>query len=422
MHACSPMDCGAVCPVCFSEYTSVGRHRVVSLQCGHLFGAECIEKWFGKSARACCPVCHAKSSRKQFRTIYASRIVASDTENEQQLVEMCAREESAKNEYIGINNNLRREIQCLQMEIMLLKQRVQDVPDFRVHRMRQREVRVDVDTRSSVLEYDGVNCLLLVACRSRGRAGILKLASRDLDITEFVDLGRDAVRNMVMSPFDDGVGAVSVGSILNLISMYDNAMAGWALPGQISSVCFDGAKRGVVYCGDDRGMLHRINTSAPEEPVKTSRVADTSIHSICKRDLSIFAATVHRTYKVLSDGSCADNPLEFEPGSICTNMAMHRGSVLLTFRDFEFRTRYFVFGAREAYFRAGTWQTQRQRDRIYRDHIYIVDDARCSLRVFGLHSLTVVYSYAFRERIVDFCVSEAYLFVLTEHSIHVFSA
>lgn len=40
---------GRDCLICFEKFHSTGKHRIVSLRCGHIFGRECIEKWVAVS-------------------------------------------------------------------------------------------------------------------------------------------------------------------------------------------------------------------------------------------------------------------------------------------------------------------------------------------------------------------------------------
>lgn len=67
------------CPICFESWTSAGGHRIVSLDCGHLFGKICIERWLfnrrRKGEKGKCPQCNKEFTQKEIRAIFAKRIV-----------------------------------------------------------------------------------------------------------------------------------------------------------------------------------------------------------------------------------------------------------------------------------------------------------------------------------------------------------
>ncbi|KAH8364106.1 hypothetical protein KR084_002532 [Drosophila pseudotakahashii] len=60
------------CPICLSPWTSQGRHTVVSLRCGHLFGRICVRTAIRRSHR--CPVCRRRAQQSDIRRIFTRRI------------------------------------------------------------------------------------------------------------------------------------------------------------------------------------------------------------------------------------------------------------------------------------------------------------------------------------------------------------
>ncbi|KAJ8706912.1 hypothetical protein PYW07_012990 [Mythimna separata] len=71
---------GETCPICLDSWGNAGKHRLVALKCGHLFGAECVERWLKAqtSNNRTCPTCKSRASLKDLRCIYARRLVAVD--------------------------------------------------------------------------------------------------------------------------------------------------------------------------------------------------------------------------------------------------------------------------------------------------------------------------------------------------------
>jgi len=58
----------STCSICLDELTSNGRHRVVSLKCGHVFGKHCVMQWITQVQR--CPTCNKKSIRSDIRPVF----------------------------------------------------------------------------------------------------------------------------------------------------------------------------------------------------------------------------------------------------------------------------------------------------------------------------------------------------------------
>ena len=62
------------CTICFEPWTSAGRHRLVALKCGHLFGRDCIERWLAGTGSAC-PQCNAPSRKNDIRVLYCKGLL-----------------------------------------------------------------------------------------------------------------------------------------------------------------------------------------------------------------------------------------------------------------------------------------------------------------------------------------------------------
>ncbi|XP_017056406.1 uncharacterized protein LOC108098183 [Drosophila ficusphila] len=56
------------CPICLLPWSGDGRHCLVSLRCGHLFGKNCIHTAIRRSHR--CPICRRRAYHADVRRIY----------------------------------------------------------------------------------------------------------------------------------------------------------------------------------------------------------------------------------------------------------------------------------------------------------------------------------------------------------------
>jgi E3 ubiquitin-protein ligase RFWD3 len=391
--------------------------------CGHIFGAECIEKWFGSKSRTSCPVCARPGTKKQLRPIYATKLVALDKEGEKKLVEMYLKEQQKKNEAMEEQINLRTQLECLRLELKQLREGESGEKErsFRIHRRQRKSLGIDFLPNGSIIEYDEVNTMLLVSCRRGASPGIQRYGSSGFSKAEFLKLddGGSRIKDMEMSPFKDGLMLAGIGNKLKLINMYNGIVVmSHTMGSGISSVCFDLGDRNTIYCGDEKGIVHRIDVSS-DAGACSIELGRTAIHSICKGDSALYAASIHALFKLTPSGAV---PLEAEGAPICTNISTSGRHILVTFRDPDLKVRHYLCGEIERYFSLGLSQIKRHRDRIFGGYAYVVDDSKNTLLVLNPSNFRTVYSYRLLVPILDFCVSHEFLFILTPRGIQVFDA
>lgn len=114
-----------MCNICFDNFHSTGPHRIVALKCGHIFGQSCINTWVKEQKN--CPQCKSKTTNRDFRPIFASKIQVADNAREMELEMQIQRIERERNELAVTNlqNSTtialqRRQIKELQEEIKRL--------------------------------------------------------------------------------------------------------------------------------------------------------------------------------------------------------------------------------------------------------------------------------------------------------------
>jgi hypothetical protein len=64
------------CTICMEPFSVSGKHRVVALRCGHLFGRGCITSWIDSKSNAGCPLCKEKVRKRDLRNIYSVTVTA----------------------------------------------------------------------------------------------------------------------------------------------------------------------------------------------------------------------------------------------------------------------------------------------------------------------------------------------------------
>ena len=64
------------CAICMEPFSASGKHRVVALRCGHLFGRGCVTEWIDSKKNAGCPLCKEKVRKRDLRNIYSVTVTA----------------------------------------------------------------------------------------------------------------------------------------------------------------------------------------------------------------------------------------------------------------------------------------------------------------------------------------------------------
>ncbi|TDH67813.1 uncharacterized protein CCR75_004823 [Bremia lactucae] len=98
------------CSICCEDCTLIGRHRLVALKCGHLFGKKCIERWIKE--KHLCPNCHAFVCRTDIRLLFTDHVTVMDTSH---LEAMTLKYQAEKVK----NTNLAMEMATLRLELQL---------------------------------------------------------------------------------------------------------------------------------------------------------------------------------------------------------------------------------------------------------------------------------------------------------------
>ncbi|KAJ0397375.1 hypothetical protein P43SY_008206 [Pythium insidiosum] len=102
------------CSVCYDPCTKVGRHRLVSLKCGHVYGKKCIERWVAE--RKSCPNCNVSVRKADIRPLFTDHVAVVDNTA---TVDMTDKFEAEKSRRILIETELSRaklQVQLAQAE------------------------------------------------------------------------------------------------------------------------------------------------------------------------------------------------------------------------------------------------------------------------------------------------------------------
>ncbi|GAB9470880.1 hypothetical protein Gpo141_00008111 [Globisporangium polare] len=99
------------CTICYDPCMISGRHRLVALKCGHLFGKKCIERWVLE--RKSCPNCNVAVKKAEIRPLFSDHVAVVDNSGVEGMKQMY---EAEKSKRIQVETELSRA--KLQMEIL----------------------------------------------------------------------------------------------------------------------------------------------------------------------------------------------------------------------------------------------------------------------------------------------------------------
>ncbi|TPX30617.1 hypothetical protein SmJEL517_g05860 [Synchytrium microbalum] len=235
------------CSICMDSWTSGGKHGIVSLKCGHLFGRGCIADWITRSGKkARCPTCKRAATTKDIRPLFAKNIVAIDSTERDRLVTArddakleadLARKEIANLEkrhanMVLLNAQLQRQNAQLQQKLNLVNMGIESVEDESTPRPEEsREYQYSANTPLTaasqsvrVLAYHPQENLLLVSRGSQANNhGLLKIKMDERNRSEYITLHESVIRDCQISPhIPDVIATASMDKSIRLTSLRTN--------------------------------------------------------------------------------------------------------------------------------------------------------------------------------------------------------
>ncbi|XP_069364309.1 E3 ubiquitin-protein ligase rfwd3.S-like [Maniola hyperantus] len=206
----SVQDDGETCPICLDSWGNSGPHRLVSLKCGHLFGAQCVARWLrAQPARERrCPSCKSRATLKDMRFIYAKKLVAADCSQVTALqaqIDMLQQEKN-RSELELQKSRIAHRATMMQLEDLrrsLLKTH-KEQPVRRTWRFAlEKNLEINKDGGCRVMTYNCRTYELYVSQRSTNPLfpgyGIRKVSCVDYKLGQFLHLHPKPIRDITYS-------------------------------------------------------------------------------------------------------------------------------------------------------------------------------------------------------------------------------
>lgn len=307
------------CPICLNAFTTSESHRPVALSCGHLFGFQCINQWFGNKKTALCPTCTAKCRSKQNRLIWATSVTA---DKNVELTDKVLNLQN-KNQTLQLQlSQLRSTIDLLHQQIANLKSenkrneqtRTKSPQVFDLSQLSQLH-RVNLPHKHSdthIFIYDASTNSILLTFHDSTHFGIKKYEIFDLSKSEI--LWKVKYNELILqNSIESQVGGNSSNNynsnqrssnsshifsikikdlkshdtcilfcynktVILLNTHTKSLLLSLSFSNPIVSIEFDKNKKKLIYAGDSTGHLYFIDLN--NKTMRTEKICNLPIHSI----------------------------------------------------------------------------------------------------------------------------------------------
>jgi E3 ubiquitin-protein ligase RFWD3 len=304
----SDQDDGSICQICFDQFSQIGDHRITSLKCGHIFGLSCIERWYQECPRnnKCCPHCKMKTTKKDFRYIYATKLAAVDNTREVELQIKCTTlQETVEKQNIQISiqkieiERQRTMISDLNFQLKRSKDAFMQSSDIRVGPQQviktyklcmEKNIDMARESQCRVMAYGQQKRILMVSQKSAlplfPGFGVRLIDVQYARVTQFIHIGVKSLRDMAFNPSEQLVITANQEATCKMIASGHPYTATTFRPisnGVVWSGAFDKERENYLYLGVSNGAGFIYDLRNPNHPVETF-LADndkTPVISIC---------------------------------------------------------------------------------------------------------------------------------------------
>ena len=284
MNDISPIADG--CSICFSKMDDSGEHVLASLNCGHVFGKSCVEKWVSMSKK--CPQCSARATKRHVRRLFPSFSNCGSSSPEMAAICCVSPSEPPELEPPDISFLLRENMELRRKlnELGDLCSKVQD--DSEAPRKKNNDSH-KIFGRSLLLDHTDDDGLVFISSYSDEndcRTGYVLKGRMEGNVC----IGPDNIRNScsVCMKYEGGPvrcmtkersGAILFGTTDGYVYLIDHrknqiSLILHILDGGIWSLFFVDDPY-CIYAGDTKGRLHKLT-----DKHESFQIHDSPLHSI----------------------------------------------------------------------------------------------------------------------------------------------
>ncbi|KAF7684340.1 E3 ubiquitin-protein ligase RFWD3 [Astathelohania contejeani] len=446
------MDEGSQCPICYSSYTNTGGHRTVSLKCGHIFGDQCIDTWFGKKKTVLCPTCSRPSRKSDKRYIFATKILAFEAEKEKQLMNELYEETQKRIQKENEITQLTSTINYLNMEIDKLESLIKNEKEvIKYYKPKELVKQIRLNECGNIIEYEKMNNAIIICCKINDNIGFRKYRVDDWATNEFVPLFIDrggCIKDCVVSPYNDGMVLVAYGKIIKLINCYNNnELVTYHCKYKVWSICFDNKERNIIYCGDECGFIYVFDLYCLTGSVGQLYVGSGPVHSIHKLDDILYCGTIEevveieykKDYKLVLKEKTRNTDVddvivythnlfitinEQSFNSIAQNMCITRvfGTSNMSITCYRTSNNEIIHKVDDKMLNKGYIQKKRVRDKINDGILYILNENQNQneLALIDIKDGRTIDQIKIKEEVSDYCINSDSIYILLKDRLLVY--
>nr|XP_002123329.1 E3 ubiquitin-protein ligase RFWD3 isoform X1 [Ciona intestinalis] len=282
------------CPICFEPWTNSGKHRLVSLKCGHLFGQKCVERWL-KECHQKCPQCNVKAKKSEVRVIYAKKLKAVDTSELENAIKVADKVKAEKREREMELAKVRMQYEMAMEECNRLKSKVTVLMDNQpTHPTTTSQQQSSNQTNNGkffqlyknivitpsggcrVMDFDKRSCQFVISQpspRSRFMTGfgVKRLSGMDFKSGCFTLLHQKVIKDLRFNPLcENQLLSASQDGTLRITDMLSNSKVHEYKVGKpVWSCCWDTNNRNIIYSGLNNGSFMQFDLRNTSEAMST---------------------------------------------------------------------------------------------------------------------------------------------------------
>lgn len=281
------------CPICLDALHNTGNHRIVSLNCGHLFGHHCIRHWLNNNTT--CPKCKKAAKTKQIREIYTSEFEVADVSKEKAALDKLTKEQIQRRALEAENQSLNNRVHILSQQVKVLQRRCNSLTEG--GGLACSNLKAPGLQLQSMWDFEGGRvCAIgssgesIVVSGVKQSSGFYKLNSHDVHRhSEFISChGSASIRDIRFG--GDSEQFVLTGSLDKSVQVTslrtDSKVLGYSCSHPVWSCCWDSSSM-LVFSGLLNGTVVAFDTRNTSEaltvidiPLSTGVKARRPIHSL----------------------------------------------------------------------------------------------------------------------------------------------
>uniref|UniRef100_UPI00358FA679 E3 ubiquitin-protein ligase RFWD3 n=1 Tax=Myxine glutinosa TaxID=7769 RepID=UPI00358FA679 len=274
-----------ICSICLEPWTNVGPHRMCNLRCGHVFGYNCVIRWFNTAKK--CPQCNRRAKKSDVRPVYVSTLRAIDTVELESLKKELEKERELR---MSCQQNAQLhslQLQALQNEHKMLQQQIKGTQENKVQIAtctEQPPSHMQAQSPQSAYIFDkGIQvsamgqCRVMAYCQDLGILavsqpfastsllagfGVKIISCNDMRSCQYIGIHNKEIRALAFNPQQDNLLlSASMDNHVNITSVItNNVVQKYDAGKQVWSCCWNQDNPTYFYAGLMNGVVLAYDT------------------------------------------------------------------------------------------------------------------------------------------------------------------